>query len=561
MPLELSNEQSVLDDTTADALAFVRRTRRDRTGGRRLLGARVDDLWSALWTLAALLLILAGVLQAAPGLGRAIAWAGRMDVAAEQIGVGMAVTALGMTVAGWLGPVVLSPAEVTWLLPLPGDRGRLLRPRLVSALAAATGAGLTTGALATALARLHTGNADGDTLLAGLVAHVSLAWLVVCAGVLAECRPGCARVLRRCSGGLAAAGVTLTLLAVSVDLPRPLIAIAALSGPWGWAGWAIAGHTAGSAMAACITVAVAALIAVWWAVRSAGAISTGELTVRGRHSRQAAQGAFLLDLRGLTLVAHAVSQAGRRRARLRLPTPPFAWAIPLWRDTVVLLRHPGRLAVAGALLVAGILQFQGVLHWRHSADHPAVSPLTATALGFFLTVPLHLAAVALAEPAYQDTDHTRRALLLPFSPASLAVAHFAVPTLALSLGGGGAAAVALAAGGSPSLHTALVAYLPVLSAAAPAVIGAALVGAYRGAPRYDLLALSADWYGALPFLFWRTAPMLAAVFVVAPWLWHALVVFPEAFHLSAAVALVVRSALVCAWSLWRVTRQAQYLNE
>ncbi|MFB7254335.1 DUF6297 family protein [Streptomyces nojiriensis] len=51
-----------------------------------------------------------------------------------------------------LGPVLLSPAEITWLLPLPGDRGRLLRPRLARAVAVACATALPTGALAAALA-------------------------------------------------------------------------------------------------------------------------------------------------------------------------------------------------------------------------------------------------------------------------------------------------------------------------------------------------------------------------------------------------------------------------
>lgn len=147
--------------------------------------------------------------------------------------------------------------------------------------------------------------------------------------------------------------------------------------------------------------------------------------------------------------------------------------------------------------------------------------------------------------------------MLPVSPAALAVGHLVVPGLLLWA----AAAAARSAALLPGTPTGtLTAYAVTLLVAGPALVATALVGAYRGAPRYDLLALSLDWYAALPFLLWRLAPALAAGFVTAPWLWHSVVGPSAGPDASAVLWLAARSAVVIAWAVRRITRQARDLH-
>lgn len=235
--------------------------------------------------------------------------------------------------------------------------------------------------------------------------------------------------------------------------------------------------------------------------------------------------------------------------------PSSRWAVPVWRDAVVLLRHPWRPVLALAALAAGFAQFRVVADWLAEPGHAAVSPVQAAFVGLLLVVPPYLAAVALAEPAYQDTDRPRRALLLPLSPGVLALSHLAVPVAFLWAAGGVGWAAALLSG--PPAGP-LGAYATALLLAGPALVGTTLVGAYRGAPRYDLLALSLDWYAAVPFVLWRLAPALAAGFVTAPYLWH-VAYHPAAGPDGDTLWLAVRSAAVLAWSVRRVGHQARDL--
>ncbi len=82
------------------------------------------------------------------------------------------------------------------------------------------------------------------------------------------------------------------------------------------------------------------------------------------------------------------------------------------------------------------------------------------------------------------------------------------------------------------------------------------MGAYRGAPRYDLPALSLDWYAAVPFALRRLAPAPAAGFAAAPCLWHA-AYDPSAGPDGNTLWPAVRSAAVLAWAVRRVGRRAR----
>ncbi|MFD0266128.1 DUF6297 family protein [Streptomyces sp. NPDC127106] len=537
-------------DATATALATAARIRRGRGAGR----ARFDDVWT--WACAAVsaLVVLAGLVQAAPGIGQGLGWSGGTAARAAVVGSTLLLFAGELALCVRLGPVLLSPAEITWLLPLPGDRGRLLRPRLVRAVAVACGAALVIGALEAAFALAVQGAWRSEVIPVALSAHVALACLAVGLGTVAEARPAVADRVRLLGGCLAVAGAAV--LAGGASVPA-LTEVAAWSGPWGWAGAATAAAarhgspTAWAAASACL--AVCATVALRAGVRSLAAIPTDALLARARTGRAVTQGATLLDLRALTLVLQSTGGRHRRRARLPMPRPP--WAVPLWRDAVVLLRHPWRLVLAGAALAAGFAQLQVVADRLAEPAHAGAGPLKAAALGLLLVVPPYLATVALVEPAHQDTDRPRRALLLPLPPGAQAVSHAAVPSALLWTAGAAAWAFAALTGAATGP---LPAYATALLLAGPALVGTALVGAYRGAPRYDLLALSLDWYAAVPFVLWRLAPALAAGFVAAPYLWH-VAYTPSTGPDEDTLWLAARSAAVLAWSLRRVARQARDL--
>ncbi|MFF3085744.1 DUF6297 family protein [Streptomyces nojiriensis] len=537
-------------DAAAAAVATAARARRERGAGRR----RFDDVWTWVCAAVSALVVLAGLVQAAPGIGQGLGWSGGPPARAGMVGTTLLLFAGQLALCVRLGPVLLSPAEITWLLPLPGDRSRLLRPRLVRAVAVACAAALPTGALAAAFALALQGERRYEVLPVALLAHLALACLAVGLGTVAEARPALAGRVRLLGGALALAGATV----LTCGTPAPAVTgAAAWSGPWGWAGAAVAtaaGHGSPLAWAAALAgLAACAAGSLWGAFRAVAGIPTDALLARARTGREVTRGATLLDLRALTLVLQ--STGGRRRRTARIPMPGSRWALPLWRDTVVLLRHPWRPVLACAALVAGFAQFRVAADWLTEPGHGAVGPLKAAFVGLLLVVPPYLAAVALAEPAYQDTDRPRRALLLPLSPGVLALSHLAVPVAFLWAAGGVGWAAALLSG--PPAGP-LGAYATALLLAGPALVGTTLVGAYRGAPRYDLLALSLDWYAAVPFVLWRLAPALAAGFVTAPYLWHT-AHHPAAGPDGDTLWLAARSAAVLAWTVRRITRQAREL--
>ncbi|WP_030713118.1 DUF6297 family protein [Streptomyces sp. NRRL S-237] len=540
-------------DATARAVATAARARRERGAGR----PRFDDVWTWVCAAVSALVVLAGLIQAAPGIGQGLGRSGGPAAHAGVVGATLLLFAGQIALCVRLGPVLLSPAEITWLLPLPGDRGRLLRPRLVRAVAVACAAALPTGALAAAFALTLRGERRYEVVPVALLAHLSLACLAVGLGTVAEARPALAGRVRLLGGGLALAGATVLVCGTSAPA---VTEVAAWSGPWGWAGAAVstaAGRGSPLAWAAASALLAACAVgALRQAVRAVAGIPTDALLARARTGRDVTRGATLLDLRALTLVLQSTGgHGGRRRRTARIPMPRSRWAVPLWRDAVVLLRHPWRPVLACAALVAGFAQLRVVADWSAEPGHGAVGPLKAAFVGLLLVVPPYLAAVALAEPAYQDTDRPRRALLLPLSPGVLALSHLAVPVAFLWVAGGAGWAAALLSG--PSAGP-LGAYATALLLAGPALVGITLVGAYRGAPRYDLLALSLDWFAAVPFVLWRLAPALAAGFVAAPYLWH-VAYHPAAGPDGDTLWLAVRSAAVLAWAVHRVGRQAKEL--
>jgi hypothetical protein len=378
--------------------------------------------------------------------------------------------------ATWRGPVTLSQPAISWLLPLPIDRGRLVRPRFRISLVAAVLGGAVLGVL--------------EALVLGATAGIPVPRLIGAAtgaaallGLLAGGLSGLVVRYPAAAGAVRAASLPVTLaalgLAATADLAwsgRPVGAVTAAaewSGPWGWAAQpllAAAGHPVWSGpgqAVAVLALTAAALAGVVAADLTVAAISG--LTLRSRSAAMArlAGSAMLLDPRGLALTARAAraNARGIRRAGWRLPYPRRAWLAVPWRDATALLRAPSRMAWAAAMTCAAYLL--GTLAAGASRGIVAlVSVAGALTAGY-------LAATQLAEPARVDADDPRRAANLPYPFERLALRHAVVPAAVLAVLGLIAAGTTAAVAGSP-------AGIGLTLLAAPALAAGALVSAYRG---------------------------------------------------------------------------------
>ncbi|MER5546322.1 DUF6297 family protein [Streptomyces sp. NPDC002589] len=547
-----------LTAATTEALRGVRLDRRSRSGRSGRLGP--SGVWQLLLAVTVFVAVVTGALQTAPAAGRAMgAPASSATVLGLTAGTGATLFAALLWVVTWMGPVLLTGYEVTWLLPLPGDRGRMLRPRLLAGLGVAAVTGVVAAVPLAAIAEAATGEASPAAVVAAVPTAVAAALLAAATGVVTQARPGWSRVVRVGAAVVAVLGAGTAAAAGSwPELGR----VVAASGPWGWAGWAVAeaaqSHL-GQAATLTAVVAGCATVVLTHAFRLLGSLPAAELAARARHGARAGQGAALLDLRGIALVAQTVARAGRGRSRFSLRVPSGgAWLVLLWRDVTALLRRPARVVAAIVWSAAGVLLLHLMQQWGHSPNRPTISAPQAALFGWILVMPLYLAASALSEGARQDTDNLTRTRLLPFAPHTVALSHFIVPTAALAVLGPIAAWITCKVAGLPGSDWHLWALTTTVGA--PAAVGAALMTAYRGGMRYDLLYLSPDWYAMLPFLIWYTAPTLACTAVAAPLLWQT-VVSPHAPMAPAIVQLAVATCLVLGLSIWRIRAQARSLTQ
>ncbi|MFE4518172.1 DUF6297 family protein [Kitasatospora sp. NPDC056783] len=536
------------------AVEELRRTRARRAS--RAAGGRTRQVWTALITAVVLLALLAGTVDTLSGLVGSLLSPGDGRLPGLLVGLSTLGTAGLLRLSLWLGPVVLSAPELSWLLPLPVDRRWLLRPRLSAALTAAGAGGAVLGALGSAVA------ASGDRpspLGVGLAVLVGLllAGLAAAVGVLAEGSARWARTVRTGSAALAVLGLA-QLVGLTSGRHQATTGLLAASGPWGWAGWALGGTSGGlhptQALAA-VALAAGTALALVAADRSLATLPTADLALRSRAAGRAHTGLLLLDFRQIALVAQAAARARRTGPGLRLPLPRARWLVLPWRDATALLRRPGRLAAAAAWSAASVLLLDATRLWASHA-HPA--PATAAWLGCLLSLGPYLAAAALVEPAREETDRPTRTGLLPFAPARIALSHLVVPTVLLAVLGSAAAIATATLVSAPK--TVLLAVLLLFTAGAPAGIAAALLSAYRGPLRYELMSLSADWFGVIPFVLWYCSPALVAIAVAAPLLWHA----ATATALTGGTVLgqfAVSAVLATALAARRITRSATHQNQ
>ncbi len=426
--------------------------------------------------------------------------------------------------ATWRGPVTLSPPAVSWLLPMPIDRGKLVRPRFrLSAMTTVLG-----GAAAGVLEALVLGASIGvpvPRLIGPAVGAGALLGLLAAAltGLVVR-HPGAARAVRLATPPVVIATLGLAVTAYLAWSKRPVGTITDVvewSGPWGWGAQPLltaAGHAAlpGSASpgpalpAAARTATVLALAGLGLAGlvaadRSIGSIPGASLRARSATMARLTGSTMALDPRGLALTARSAAATGRARRRWRLPYPRRAWLAVPWRDATALLRSPSRLAWAAALVCTAYL-LGGI------AGHENRGVVALAAVAGALTAG-YLAAAQLIEPARIDADDPRRAANLPYPFARLALRHAIVPaTLLAGFGLVGAAVSAVVAGSPAAAGVTLL--------AAPALVAGALVSAYRG-PIPGALWLGVETpmgssAGPQILVWYLAAPVVTVVLLLAP---------------------------------------------
>ncbi|MEW2077552.1 DUF6297 family protein [Streptomyces sp. NPDC017966] len=401
--------------------------------------------------------------------------------------------------AMWQGPVLLERAALSWLLPQPVLRRALLLPRFVVA-------SVTTTAIATAAGAV-----------AGFLLHALGAgawWAATAGGAMTGATAGFAGtalatlVQRHCDTGLrrrawirrtAWAVVAVLWLLAAVSLAGGSWAgeqVVPWSGPWGWAALPLVA-VAGGAPAAAGWAGVALSALVLAAAGRAGADAATRIPARVLRTQagtalRVQASLYSLDLRQARAAVRA-TRSRTVRSAVRLPFPRRVWLLVPWRDATALLRAPGRPAWAAiwAAVAVALLCLDGT---------PAAVPLMALPAGY-------LAAAQLAEPARLETDDVRRSAHLPWPARVLALWHGAVPAAGLLvLFALGAAAAAGAGLWSDRLL--------VLPALVPALVGAALVSAYRGVVPVHLMIGSMTPLGdtgPLAALLWQARGPLVAL--------------------------------------------------
>ncbi|MEU5125861.1 hypothetical protein [Streptomyces mobaraensis] len=464
------------------ALEFLRRARREESRRRRRDG--VVTLYGVALTAVVWVPALIAV-------ARAVNAASPQGAPAERVLAALPVTvpALGAAAfhalvrsAAWRGPVLVDLPTVRWALPLPVDRGRLLLPRF----ARAAGLAAAVGAAAGAVLGLPAGTLSPGSGTAGRAwAAAAGAWSGAAVALTAA---GCGALVERYDGrgqgrsesrrsrvvGAVASAAVLAGLALAVvaavdrDASPWTGRVLLWSGPWGWPAQplvaAVGGPAPGWPAALALSVVSTAVVLVAGA-RAVPAIPASALRARATVAERMTASVFSLELRQARLATRGGRSATRSRPVLRLPVPRRRWLLVPWRDATGLLRAPARPVRALVRLAAAVAL---------TALAPAARTTPRVVLAVLALTAAYLSAAHLVEPARLDSDDLRRRVQLPYSSGALALWHAVVPAALLVPGLAAGAAVAVAAGRG-------CAGLAVLVGCVPALVGAALVSAYRGA--------------------------------------------------------------------------------
>jgi Family of unknown function (DUF6297) len=334
-----------------------------------------------------------------------------------------------LTLARLLGPVFVSPAAASWLLPTPVDRPGLLLLRLLSI----GGIFAMTGGMAAAVGGILGGLGAGAVTLLASSCAAMVAAAVGIAG-LAQSRPGgAARSLDR------ALAVAAWIVLVATAAGRPLLRDPVRSVGLGW--WVM--------LVASLAAAAAAAAA---ALHRLDALHARSVTPGGRLLPAVSGALSGLDLALAYDVVVAHQSRTRGFVRSRRGGPSGLGAL-VRLDLVRLRRHPGPLV----LLLASL----AVPAAARAAGGGRVVILIAALVGFLAGLPLLVAlrvvsrtpALARTLPfrtstVVQATVTVPAVVLLLFGEASVPILHSAARSgwLAAALTGLAVAASALASG-------------------------------------------------------------------------------------------------------------------
>ncbi len=412
---------------------------------------------------------------------------------------GLVLVALGVFIrnARWRGPVVVAAADVGWLLPLPLDRGRVLRPRLFATAAiTAIGAAILGLLGASVLHALRPATGIALVVLFPLVGAL-VGVLGVSLALLVEASPRLERLSQRWSVVPLIFGAALIAVAAisasNGSRPGWVDDVITWSGPWGWAAYPIgvvgrAGSVGTGPLVALLALGLITFVAVVAAARACGAIPTQSLRVRARTATNVGAAVFMGDARQARLSIRASrAQAGRARTRVRLPRSSHL--VVMWRDLTGVIRSPGQLGWSATFGFGAI----GVIAAGAAASADGKPPILIIAVAVLLA---YGAASSLVETARLDGDAPQIASQLPVKFSGIAVRHAVVPSVFLAVIGavGWVAGVLL----EPGLGWSGVA---VVALCAPPLVAAALFNAYKGRLPLELVVTIGD----------------AGVFILAGW--------------------------------------------
>jgi hypothetical protein len=472
------------------ALAFRRRRRRAHRPPGQL-----GDLLSLVYVLVLYAAILGwGSFRTLRQVTASPAEAARLAELVARLGPAALLVGLvaALRYATWQGPVVFAAADVPLLLASPLPRTALVRPRLAWGLGAGALLGGLLGSGAFLILWAELAVPAGPLLAAALLGPAAVGLLAAALGWLVEEAPGRARAVLRLSP------VGFLLAAALPAVPDA----GSWSGPWGWAVGPVVAAAGGPApgwplQVALLALAAAAAAALAW--RRAGGAPTEELARRAALRGGLAASAQLLDVRGVALLREQAARGllGVRRVRLRPPRGRWL-AIP-WRDTLSMLRAPGRLAWAAALAGGAVLAV---------AAAPGRRGLLVLAV-----LAGYLAAGRLVEPVRVETDQPDSHYQLGWRYGELLLLHCLLPAAVLAAIGVLAVAAARLAGLLPAGALGLA--LAGAPATAALLVLAAAISGRRGRVPVELLLLGDA--GGIALLLWiLTGPLLAETLVGVP---------------------------------------------
>ncbi|NDR54090.1 DUF6297 family protein [Actinomyces sp. 565] len=414
-----------------------------------------------------------------------------------------------------LGPLFLRPYEVTWWLPMPGDRRGLLDPVARAEMSLAVAVGAATGLLMAVVAGAEPTTAAGMILLGG-----STAELLLLALVQAQVN----------DAGVRGAGAAVLIAAAT--------AFAA-----GVGGVPFPDHAGGALFTASGLLAGLAAVAWWWRLRTRLVdVPDARLAEVAARNLGAQVSLLSLDTRALGRLLSA--PARRPSGSSRLPLVRFALRLPrglrpllgvAQADWLLLRRQPRR----ALQLLAGLVI--------------ALFPVMSSGVGTVGALVFHLiggwvAVLTLAEPARRAWFDGGADASWPASPLLVRCGHLLVPTVVMILWTVPVVLVRLlTAGRLPATAGEAWAVLGLVLVAGCGWAGAALRSGFRPTPDFSL-GLVASPIGSLPpgaVEMLVSGPDAAALVGLPTALLAAGVSKPEQMLLAQLVA----SAVVIAWGL------------